>query len=247
MRNQFTLIGGLTLLFSCALLAADPAYVGRWKVNEAKSDRGIALTFEPTDSGDLRLLEGGRTTVVRFDGKEYPHPLGGVVRWVRIDERSWQTTYAKDGKVLGDATYRLSDDGRTLTRQMKGDTDSTIYRRKTGAPRGLAGSWSFAPGGVSMMTIAVAEGYDLVIEDGGAKCQANFDGRDYPVIGPNGKASTSEACRIAKAGAGGFSMTVLVNGKLASTSTYIASPDGKTLTQRGDPAGQPPIIVRNRQ
>jgi hypothetical protein len=248
MWNRFTLIGGLALLWSCALLAADPAYVGTWKVNEEKSDRGIAMTFVPADAGDLRMLEGGRDTLVRFDGKDYPHPLGGVVRWTRIDDRTWETRYSKDGRVLGNATYQLSPDGQTLTRRSKGDQNPVVYRRRTGEPRGLAGAWSFTQGGtVSTMTIGVAEGYDLVIEDGGAKCKANFDGRDYPVIGPNGKASTSEACRIAKAGANGFSMTILVNGKLASTSTYTASQDGKTLTQSGDPAGKPPIVVRDRQ
>src|SRR5262245_15513102 len=102
MRTGFALVG-FGCLLSCALLAADPAYVGRWKVNEAKSDRGIALTFVPADSGDLRLLEGGRNTLVRFDGKDYPHPLGGVSRWTRIDDRTWETLYSKDGQVLGNA------------------------------------------------------------------------------------------------------------------------------------------------
>lgn len=94
MRTTFSLIGCLGVFASAALVAADPPYVGRWLVNKDKTDLGIAMTFEPTDVGGLRLLEGGRTTIVRFDGKEYPHPLGGVVRWVRVDERSWQTTYS---------------------------------------------------------------------------------------------------------------------------------------------------------
>jgi hypothetical protein len=59
------------------------------------------------------------------------------------------------------------------------------------------------------MTIEVAEGYDLVFDSGGSKCKANFDGRDYPIINPNGKASTFEACRISKVSARSFSMTVI--------------------------------------
>ena len=219
-------------------VAADPPYVGTWKVNHARTDLGIAMTFEPTDAGDLRQLEGGRTTIVRFDGKEYPHPLGGVVRWVRLDERSWQTTYSKDGKVLGDATYRLSDDGRTLTRRSRGETGVTVYRRRSGEPRGLAGAWSLGPGSVPGMTIEVAEGYDLVFNDGGAQCKANFDGRDYPIIEPGGKASAFEACRISKEGDRAVSMTVILNGKTVAVSTYTASADGRTLTRTSGP-GQP--------
>jgi hypothetical protein len=243
MQRKTLLIGFVALLTSAVLVAADPPFVGRWKVNKDKTDLGIALTFEPTDSGDLRLLEGGRTTVVRFDGKEYPHPLGGVVRWVRIDERSWQTTYAKDGKVLGDATYRLSDDGRTLARRMKGDTDSTVYRRRSGDPQGLAGAWSLTSAGPPV-AIEVAENYDLVFTSGGAICKAKFDGRDYPVIGPNGKASNSEACRISKVGDRGVSMAVIVNGRVAANSTYTASADGKTLTQTGTSGA---TVVYDRQ
>jgi len=244
------LIGCVGLLFSCGLLAADPPYVGTWKVNEDKSGRGIAMTFVPTDAGDLRLLEGGRTTTVRFDGKEYPHPLGGVVRWMRIDDRSWETIYSKDGKVLGDAIYQLSEDARTLTRRFKGGTDTTVYRRRSGESRGLAGAWSLTSASVPSMSIVGAEGYDLVFDSGGAKCKANFDGRDYPIVNPNGKASTFEACRISKVSARRFSMTVILNGKpVAAPTTYTASEDGRTLTEVGGPAGQPPAstIVYDRQ
>src|SRR6188472_1158886 len=90
-RNKTMSVGFVALLASVVVGAADPAYVGRWKVNEAKSDRGVAMTFVPADGGDLRMLEGGRDTLVRFDGKDYPHPLGGVSRWTRIDQRTWET------------------------------------------------------------------------------------------------------------------------------------------------------------
>ena len=239
MRRKTVLFGCVALLTSAILVAADPPYVGRWQVNNDKTDLGIAVTFEPTDSGDLRLLEGGRTTIVRFDGQEYPHPLGGVSRWMRIDDRTWETIYSKDGKVLGDALYRLSADGQTLSRQLKGDTGVTVYRRRAGEPQGLVGAWSLTPASVPSVTIEVADGYDLVFESGGAKCKANFDGRDYPIIDPTGTPSAFEACRISKLGDRVVSTAVVLNGKVAAGSTYTVSVDGQTLTQTSGP-GQPP-------
>lgn len=250
MRNKSLLAGSVGLLLSCGLLAADPPYVGAWKVNDAKTDLGIAMRFEPTDAGDLRQLEGGRTHIVRFDGQDYPHPLGGVSRWIRVDDRTWETTYSKDGKILGNATYQLSADGQTLTTRQKLGDGGTVYRRKAGPPGGLAGAWSLTSASIPGVTIEVADGYDLVVTSGGAKCKANFDGRDYPIIEPNGKAAAFEACRISKVSARSFSMTVTLNAKPVSAPTiYSVSEDGRTLTQPSGPAGQPPTstIVYDRQ
>src|SRR3974377_2321177 len=104
-------IGCVGLLLSTVLVAADPPYVGRWQVNEDKSDYGPAFTFARETSGSLRLTGGDRSYLVGFDGKEYPHPLGGVVRWIRIDDRSWEMTLALNGKVIANPIYRLSEEG----------------------------------------------------------------------------------------------------------------------------------------
>ena len=50
--------GCIGLLFSAVLVAADPPYVGRWKVNEDKTDYGLAFTFSRSESGELRLTQG---------------------------------------------------------------------------------------------------------------------------------------------------------------------------------------------
>jgi hypothetical protein len=55
---------------------------------------------------------------VQFDGKEYCHPLGGVVRWTRIDERSWEMTLTQDEKLIGHVIYRLSDEGGRYPRDV---------------------------------------------------------------------------------------------------------------------------------
>ena len=247
MRTLSSVVGCVGLLFSTVLVAADPPYAGRWKVNEDKSDYGQAFTFA-TEAGALRLTEGGRSYIVRFDGKEYPHPLGGVIRWSRIDDRSWETAYTQDGKLIGNSIYRLSDDGQTLTVRQKSEPDSTVvYRRTSGERQGLAGVWSLKTASVSTLDIEVADGYDLVQRSGGAQCKANFDGRDYPIIGPNGQPSGFERCRISKVGDRGFSLTISINGKPVAVDTYTVSEDGHMLTDVGGPKGQPHTIVHERQ
>ena len=199
MRTLSSFISCIGLLFSTVLVAADPPYAGRWKLNEDKSDYGPAFNFAREESGALRLTEGDRSYIVRFDGKEYPHPLGGVVRWTRIDDRSWEMTLTQNGKVIGNAIYRLSDDGRTLTTRLKSGPGSTlVYRRTSGERQGLVGAWSLKTAPITTLELQVAEGYDLVFTQGPAKLKANFDGRDYPAL------PGSETCRIAKIGGDGF-------------------------------------------
>ena len=244
MRTLSTFVGFVGLLFSTVLVAADPPYAGRWKVNEDKSDYGPAFNFRRDESGALRLTEGDRSYIVRFDGKEYPHPLGGVVRWARIDDRSWEMTLTQNRKVIGNAIYRLSDDGRTLTTRPKSGSGLTlVYRRTSGERQGLVGAWSLKTASDSTLEIDVAEGYDLVFTQDPAKLKVNVDGRDYhPTSGP-------ETVRISKVGSDGFSLTVSINGKPVVVDTFTVSADGQTLTQVGGAFAQPPshTIVYERR
>jgi hypothetical protein len=248
MRTLSIFVGCLGLLFSAIVVAADPPYAGRWKVNEDKTDYGLAFTFSRTESAELRLTEGDRSYIVRFDGKDYPHPLGGLVRWVQIDERSWETTLTQNGKVIGNAIYRLSDDGQTLTTRPKTGQGSTIAYRRTSGEQGLVGAWNIKTASVSVLELEVADGYDLVFVSGPATCKANFDGREYPTF-VDGKPTGWSTCTIAMVGDRGFSFTVNVNGKPVAVDTYTLSEDGQTFTQIGGLAGQSPnhTVVYERQ
>jgi len=70
MRTRSIVAGCVGLLFSAVLVAADSPYVGRWKVNEDKTDYGLAFTFSRSESGELRLTQGDLSYIVRFDGQD---------------------------------------------------------------------------------------------------------------------------------------------------------------------------------
>src|SRR5262249_18465910 len=149
----------------------------------------------------------------------------------------------QNGKVIGNAIYRLSDDGRTLTTRPKsGPGSARVYRRTSGERQGLVGAWSLKTASITTLELQVAEGYDLGFPQGPATLKANFDGRDYSTSGP-------ETCRIAKVGDRGFSSTVSINGKPVAVDTFTVSADGQTLSQVGGAFGQPPThtIVYERR
>jgi hypothetical protein len=113
-------------------------FVGTWIANIEKSRRhanhqfqGASLSFDVT--GDVvTLIHGGvnaagkqesGTTVLRADGDDHEvSPLApGVMvsaRW--RDANVLETVAKKDGKVVGDGTYEVSGDGRTLTATVAG-------------------------------------------------------------------------------------------------------------------------------
>jgi hypothetical protein len=113
-------------------------FVGTWIANIEKSRRhanhqfqGASLSFDVT--GDVvTLIHGGvnaagkqesGTTVLRADGDD--HEVSPLAPGVMVSARSrdanvLETVAKKDGKVVGDGTYEVSGDGRTLTATVAG-------------------------------------------------------------------------------------------------------------------------------
>src|SRR5215470_4926680 len=96
--------------------AADAPYLGKWRMNVAKSDvTGQTLTIEKTASGMMRYESGGFVYEFKTDGKEYPMPDGGTTSWKAVDAKTWDVTNRRNGKVT--ANYRLVLEADTMTYQ----------------------------------------------------------------------------------------------------------------------------------
>jgi hypothetical protein len=54
----------LVAVFATTVFAADPPYVGKWKLNPAKSDFGeTTVTYEQTAGGDMKLTADGQSYI----------------------------------------------------------------------------------------------------------------------------------------------------------------------------------------
>jgi hypothetical protein len=119
------------------LKARSDRFAGTWKANLSKSQRdpnhqfqSLTLRFEVSDEAVLLTFKGismagkeeSGTRKLHPDGKEYAVTgAPGVVEitsWVGTD--TLETVAKKDGKVVGEGTYQVSTDGKTLRAKIKG-------------------------------------------------------------------------------------------------------------------------------
>ena len=251
MKIRFVLLCGVISVG----LASDLPWVGKWKMNLAKSDFGqTTLSLESLPDGEWQFSGFGVAYKFKMDGKDYPDGMGGTMSWKALDANTWQAVGKANGKVTETDTLKLSADGKTLnedSKEMKlagGSIDSTtVFERASGGP-GLAGKWKTKKvSGGSGMFEYVASGTDGLIykdPDMGLTCDAKLDGKDYPCTGPMTPAGFTVSL---KRSAGSLDFTIKKDGKAVFTGTYTVSADGKSLTEAGSsPAGDKWKLVFDR-
>jgi hypothetical protein len=112
-------------------MTPDPA-IGVWKLNVPKSSfrlvpapKSSVMKVEPWEDGlkvsaDSIDAQGNRLhpeTAYKFDGKDYPlkgSPLADTISAKRINERTGESVWKKDGKVILTVRTVISADGKTL-------------------------------------------------------------------------------------------------------------------------------------
>jgi hypothetical protein len=241
------------------LVAAQPPYAGKWKMNPAKSDFGqTTIAYEQTPSGEMQATAAGQTYKFKMDGKDYPAVFGADAAWTSLSPTSWQTIWKLNGKVLSTDTLTLSADGKTLTVTTKGTKpngetidDTVVSERISGGP-GLTGKWKtknikssspnvmeFAPSGTDGLTFKIV---DMQLS-----CDTKLDGKDHPCSGPTLGPGWTVA--FANKGARALDMTIKNNGKVLFNMSYTVSADGKTLTEHGTATGtnEKTTVVYDRQ
>ena len=139
MKRLFAMcvVFALVLATGSLLLAQGDPFVGTWKLNLAKSkyDPGPppqSQTRKWDDSGQVNVEGIGATGKptsygypVKGDGKEYP-TTGAVpnaadtISTKRIDANTIEANFAKAGKHVETATFKISNGGKTLTITAKG-------------------------------------------------------------------------------------------------------------------------------
>lgn len=235
------------ILFLCVFAAAiapaaDLPYVGKWKINNDKSDFGsTTVTYAKLPSGEWQATADGQSYKFKMDGNDYPDGLGDTTAWKSIDTNTWQTTWKVNGKTLSTDTLRVGTDG-LLTINTKGTKpngeaidDTTTLQRVSGGP-GLAGKWktkNVKSGSPEVMEFVAGDGNGLSykVPALGMTCEAKLDAKNYPCSGPT--LPPGWAVAMTKSGPAILTVVVKKDGKPFYRFAYVTSADGKTLTATG--------------
>lgn len=235
------------LVIATTVLGADAPYVGKWKLNPAKSDFGEStITFDLMPDGSIKVTTAGQSYTVKTDGKDYPTPFGSMEMWKTVNATTWESTGKTNGKVISTSTWKLATDGKSLTvdsKNVKADgqasNDSQTFQRVSGTS-GLAGKWKtknvkIGSPGTLMIAANGADGVTLTLVEEKGTCSPKFDGKDYPATGPIWPSGWT--CVAAKSGANALNVTWRKDGKVMFKDLFTASADGKTLTDDGTVPG----------
>ena len=123
----------------------DPRF-GRWKLRQDAPPPAInIMTYEPIPGGGMKTTvesvnregrKGGWTYTTMFDGKDMPmigHATANAASVTRVDARTNEIVYKKDGQPTQYLTNVLSEDGKTLTVTFKNPegkvTATAVYEK----------------------------------------------------------------------------------------------------------------------
>lgn len=128
----------IVAIISLPAQASDPA-AGTWELNLAKSKlinvpapKSQTRTYEVNGEQEKMIGKGidakGNETLIEFtanrDGKDYPYkgsPLQDSISLTTVDARTLNYTSKKAGKVVGNGTRVVSEDGKVMTISVKGN------------------------------------------------------------------------------------------------------------------------------
>ena len=118
------------LAAAAVCFAADDAFSGTWKLNEAKSKmaagatKNTTVTYQVTGETIKVTLDGvnadGKAThdewTGKYDGKDYPvtgNPMTDTRAYKKVNDRTLEATGKKGDKVVLTAKITVSADGKT--------------------------------------------------------------------------------------------------------------------------------------
>jgi hypothetical protein len=248
------------LLVACLLMgtlwAATDSFVGDWKLHPSKSKLIDVMKVESLGGNKCAFDFGGGAETVVTDGTDQSGVYGTMLSVTVEGPNTWKVVRKKDGRMLLTATWKLSQDGKTLSDNYaefgsdgSPSTVNYLYQR-TAAGAGFAGTWesTMPVDSAFVLQIRPYEGNGLsFIRSPEDTRNLIFDGKDYPVTGPDvAQGATSSARRVDERT---LEITDKINGKTTRTSHIELSSDLKTLTRTVRPVGQrePNIFVFERQ
>ena len=154
MKIKITVVALLVSAVAASLsIAADDAFMGTWKLNEAKSKIGAGMPKNDTvvyaQTGDEVTItvdgtDGGKPVhhvwTGKFDGKDYPakgSDMHDTRAYTKVDANTLTYKVKKDGKDVGSGKVVISADGKSRTvtetdmgKDGKEATTTAVYDKK---------------------------------------------------------------------------------------------------------------------
>ena len=248
----------LIAVFGSALLADDP-FVGKWKLNLAKSKlTGQVMEIKEVPGKGYEFKEDEHTDVIFADGLDHPTHFGDTMSITQKKSDTWAITWKREGKVVMDTVWKVSKDSRTLTYTATGMRpngqrfSNQMTARRMGGDSGLAGRWESTD-------VKLSSPREIYIEMWGSDGQVitfpgrkevirmKFDGKEYADEGPTVvEGATSSGRRIDERT---IETTEKIKNRLIETAKATISADGNTqtivITEPDDPT--PVILVYERE
>lgn len=249
------------LLVACLVTgrvwAASDTFVGDWKLNPSKSKLIDQMKVETLGGNKYEFDFGGGPERIVVDGTDQSAVSGTMLSVTVEGPDTWNVVRKKDGRMLLTATWKLSQDGNTLSDKYtefepngSPSTVNYLYKRTAAGP-GFAGTWETTMPIDSAFVLQIRpyeeNGLSFIQPSEEVTRNVKFDGKDYPNVGRGvAEGSTSSARRVDEHT---LEITDKVKGKTTRTAQIELSPDLKTLTRTVRPVGQrePNIFVFERQ
>jgi hypothetical protein len=238
--------------------AAQSPFIGEWKLDPSKSRMPDEMKVQSHGGNKYAFDFGGGAETIVVDGSDQPG-LGGTLLSVKMEAAdTWIVQRKKDGRLLLKATWTLSKDGSTLTdyyREFASDGSTLsmdyVYRR-TGGGSGFAADWQSIKETMNTSLVMQVnefqgDGLSFIILSEHRTKNVKFDGRDYPVEGPN--AGRGVSASVQRVDEHTLVITDKANGTVTDTERVGLSADLKTLTITVHVAGRdkPTVMVFDRK
>jgi hypothetical protein len=240
--------------------AAENPFIGEWKLDSSRSRTPdeMKVTSKGGNTYAFNFGSGTAENIVA-DGTDQPGLQGTTLSVKAEAPDTWIVVRKKDGQLLLRGTWKLSQDGSTLTdyyREFGPDGSTTmsldyIYQRNGGGS-GFAADWKSiketrnSPPLILEVKAYQDDGLSFIIPSEQATINAKLDGKDYPSQGPNARPDSSSSRRVDDHT---LEMTDKRGGSVRDTREIRLSPDGKTLTMTINGPGQrePDVLVFDRE
>jgi hypothetical protein len=234
----------LTLMLSAPmLLFAQSPFDGTWRTNMDQSKLSPKPIVFSVDAGMYECSSCSPQIKIKADGED--QSVTGQAFDTEsvkvIDPHSVQLVTKKNGKIIGETTRTVSDDGKTLTMKNTShpeNSDQTVSSEVTltrvgkapAGANGTSGSWRINKVQESengLTTTYKSNGDELTMSTPtGESYTAKLDGKDYPVKGAYGWSSVS----LKRVDDRTIEETNKRDGKVIVVSKITVAPDGKTMT-----------------